>query len=361
MYGVISGYIGIALNIALFALKLIFGVMSGSLSMQADAYNNLMDILSSCIVVFGFKIAAAKEDKEHPYGHGRMEQIAGLIIAIVIVFTGFELGKSSIERISAPQPIASSRELYIILIAAIAAKFLISIFNFALGKRINSETLIINAKDSSSDVIATLAVLVSLIAHDKYGLLIDGWAGLVVSVMILYAGVQACTGTIEALLGEGLSDEEKLKISAFLINQDSIMGVHDISLHRYGAEKSLLTLHAEMDAKLTIEEMHPIIDSIEHEILKRFGYHALIHVEPRNINYNDTQLAVRDTLKEALNRSALNLFYTDFICDPDGKSMKCDVYAPYDLKISNNDVKKMIEDFIKERHDMDVNITINRA
>lgn len=360
-YGVISGYLGIGLNIILFVVKLILGAKSGSLSMRADAYNNLMDILSSLIVVLGFKIAGSKEDKQHPFGHGRMEQIAGLIIAIVIVFTGFDLGKSSIARIYNPEPIASSPLLYIVLILAIVAKFMISGFNFAMGKRINSETLVINAKDSASDVIATLAVFISVVVYDKFNMAIDGWAGLIVSAMILYAGIQACSSAINILLGEGLSDDEKLKISSYLISQDDILSVHDMSLHRYGEEKSLLTLHAEMNGKLTLEQLHPIINNIEHDLLKKFGYKALIHVEPKNIDYNENQNAIRLTLKEALRKSAMNLFYTDFICDPEGKSMQCDVYAPYELKLANEEIKNMIEKYIKDCHNIDVDITVYRT
>lgn len=359
-YGLVSGYIGIALNITLFIIKMIFATSSKSISMQADAYNNLMDIMSSLLVVLGFKWANTRADKEHPFGHGRMEEIAGLIISVIIVFTAYEMIKSSIERIANPSAISSSTMLYLVLILSISAKLIISTFNFIIGKKIYSDTLTINAKDSASDVIATLAVLISVIAHDKWNILIDGWAGLIVSIMILYAGLQACHTITKTLLGEGLSDSDRLKISAYLINQEDIVSVHDLALHRYGVQKSLLTLHAEMDGKMTIKDMHPIVDRIEKNIHERFGFKALIHVEPCNITYNDIQNSIIATLKEALHKSAMNLFYTDFICDTDGKHMHCDVYAPYDLAIDNSEIKNMLESFILQRHKTDVNISIYR-
>lgn len=361
-WGLLSGVLGIALNLALFAFKYIYAGISGSLSLKADALNNLMDILSSAVIVFGFKIAARRADREHPYGHGRMEHIAGLIIAIVILFTGFSLGKDSIIRIFAPVPMESSTALYVILLAGILGKLAISGFHFALGKKIHSNTLVINAKDSGSDVLATSAVLFSLLAFDLWGWQIDGFAGLIVSAMILYAGFEAARETISTLMGEALSAEKAQEILRFVMANELILGVHDIALHSYGVRRNLLTLHAEVDGKLTLSALHVEIDRLERRIMEQYGYKTLIHVDPVLVCESPAQIALREIVEQALQDAGEGLRYTDFNCDKDGGHLYFDVYAPYEMKISGGELRDRISAYIhsKWQKEVQLGIAVNR-
>lgn len=361
-WGLLSGWIGIGVNIALFVFKMIYAQISGSVSLQADALNNLMDILSSLVIVVGFKVASQKADREHPFGHGRMEQIAGLIISIIIIFTGLELAKSSIERILHPEALQSSIALYVMLIVAILAKFGNSAFNFILGKKIDSNTLVVNAKDSASDVIATFAVLISLICNDIWNLQIDGVAGLVVSSMILYAGGQAAMETINPLLGEALSNEEVAEIGHFVMEDENILSVHDIALHSYGERKKMLTLHVEMDGDLSLRQVHNCIDTMERRIVEKFSYKTMIHVDPQIKDFTETQLALRTLLEQILQSTGEKLHYTDFHCAEDGSYLYCDIYAPYECKQSGKNLRKQIETDLRNAwgKEIELEFAVNR-
>ena len=358
----LSGVLGIVLNIALFAFKYIYADISGSISLKADALNNLMDLISSTVIVIGFKIATIKADREHPYGHGRMEYIAGLIISIIILFTGFNLAKDSIARIFNPEPIESSTTLYIMLAAAILGKVAISSFNFILGKKINSNTLIINAKDSGGDVLATSAVLFSMLAFDWWGWQIDGLAGLLVSALILYAGYQASRETISTLMGEALSKEQIDEIGHFVMQNDMILGVHDIALHSYGVKRNLLTMHVEVDGSLRLDTIHAEIDQLERRMMETYGFKTLMHVDPALQCDSEAQEQLRAILEHAVKSTGLQLHYTDFNCDKDGRYLYCDIYAPYELRMGGKELRDKIEALIHEewKQDITLAITVNR-
>ncbi len=354
--------LGIVLNLVLFALKYIYADISGSISLKADALNNLMDLISSTVIVIGFKISAIKADREHPYGHGRMEYIAGLIISIIILFTGFNLAKDSIARMIHPEPIEIGLPLYIMLVAAIFGKVSISTFNFVLGRKINSNTLIINAKDSGSDVLATSAVLFSMLAFDWWGWQIDGLAGLLVSTLILYAGYQAAKETISTLMGEALSKKQIDEIGHFVMQYDMILGVHDIALHSYGVKRNLLTMHVEVDGSLRLATIHAEIDKLERKIMENYGFKTLMHVDPALQCDSKAQEQLRAILERAIESTGLQLHYTDFNCDKDGHYLYCDIYAPYELRMGGKELRDKIEAFIHEewKQDITLAITVNR-
>lgn len=361
-WGLLSGVIGIALNIALFIFKYIYAGQSGSIALRADALNNLMDILSSTVIVVGFTVASRRADREHPYGHGRMEHISGLVIAIIILYTGFSLARNSVERILSPTPLESSSALYLMLGAGILAKALVTVFNVLLGKKINSDTLLINAKDSGSDVLATTAVLFSLLAFDFWGLKLDGYAGLVVSLMIIFAGYESFKETVSTIMGEALDDSKIAEIGHFVMGNDKILSVHDIALHSYGVRQNLLTMHVEMDGKLSLSQVHVIIDRLERKIKEQFGYKCLIHVDPAIDCRTSAQHSLHNIVERALNSTCQRLRFTDFICDEEGKRLSFDIYAPYELNMSGKEIRMRVETFIRTewKEEIKISSAVNR-
>lgn len=278
--GMIAGLIGVGVNIALFAFKLIYGIKANSIAIQADAFNNLMDILSSVVVIVGFKLASKKADSEHPFGHGRLEYLSGLVVAFLILLTGVELAKSSYTRIITPEHIYSDISVYIMLVVSIFAKVFTFALNRHLGKKISSPTLIANSKDSLSDVFATSAVLLSVIVFDLSGTLVDGYMGLIVSLLILYSGYQAARDTINPLIGDSSMNDIKHEIEAFMLEDSHIRSVHDTIIHNYGHENSMITSHVVVDSKSDLVEIHDVVDKIERVIKQKWGLEATIHIDP---------------------------------------------------------------------------------
>ena len=275
-YGKLAGAVGIFCNVLLFGAKLLIGTVSGSVSITADAVNNLSDASSSVVTLLGFKLAEKPADQDHPYGHARIEYLSGLIVAAMILVIGVELVKTSIGKILHPQAVEFSAALAAILLLSILLKLWMAHFNRTLGRRIGSETLIATAADSRNDVISTAAVLISCIIGQVSGLKIDGWTGLLVALFILYSGISIAKDTIDPLLGEAPNDELVRMISEEIGTYDKVLGIHDLMVHDYGPGRRFASVHVEMDSREDPLICHDIIDDIERDFLTRHNIHLVI-------------------------------------------------------------------------------------
>lgn len=279
-YGVLCGVVGIVLNAILFGTKYLAGALTGSIAVMADAFNNLSDAGSSVITLIGFKISGKRNDEEHPFGHGRVEYVAGLIVSLIIIMMGFDLGRSSVEKIFTPEPVTFDGLTLAILVGAILVKLYMAFYNHAIGKETHSVAMRATALDSLSDVAATSAVLLSsLIAH-FFGVNIDAYAGLLVSIMILRAGYCAAKDTISPLLGNPPDPEFVQRVLDIVNSYDTIRGIHDLVVHDYGAGRVMISLHAEVPGDGDLMELHDLIDTVERRLSKELGCQAVIHMDP---------------------------------------------------------------------------------
>ena len=275
-----SGAVGIACNLVLFAAKLLAGILSGSVSITADAMNNLTDATSSIVTLLGFKLAEKPADEDHPYGHARFEYLSGLAVAALIVVIGVELAKTSFDKILHPAAVSFGALPVIILVLSVAAKVGLWLFNGALSKQIRSTTLMATAQDSRNDAIATLVVLIAGVIQSLTGATIDGWMGMAVALFILYSGVTLAKETISPLLGETASPELRELIVDYIRQQPKVLGYHDLMVHDYGPGQRFATLHVEMSTNESPLECHELIDDMERECYKNHGIHLVIHYDP---------------------------------------------------------------------------------
>ena len=278
--GSVSGGVGIALNALLFLGKLLSGLATGSIAVVADAFNNLSDAASSVITLVGFRLAGQDADQEHPFGHGRMEYLTGLVVALAILLMGVEIGKSSLEKIFSPEVTTFSWMAVVILFLSILVKLWMFFFNRTLGRRIGSAAMEATAADSLSDVVATSAVLAGTLAGHFAHLSIDGWAGAVVAVFILKAGWGAAKDTINPLLGASPDPELVHAIREVVLSHPQVVGMHDLIIHDYGPGRRLCSFHAEVPQDADILEAHDAIDHIEREIQQKFGIETTAHMDP---------------------------------------------------------------------------------
>ena len=278
--GTLSGVVGILCNFFLFLGKVIIGTLSGSVSITADAMNNLSDAASSIVTLVGFKLAEQPADAEHPYGHARFEYLSGLVVSAMIVIIGFELAKTSVGKILSPVPVAFSAPLAAVLVLSIAVKLWLCLFNRSLGKKINSTTLFATSEDSRNDIVTTAAVLLAAVIEAVSGASIDGFVGLAVSLFILYSGAKLAKETISPLLGEAASPELQSRIVDYISAQPKVLGYHDLMVHDYGPGQRFATIHVEMDSKEDPMRCHELIDDMERECLKSHNIHLVIHYDP---------------------------------------------------------------------------------
>ena len=279
-YGVLGGVLGIILNSFLFLIKLIAGLTSNSLAMISDAFNNLSDMGSSAVSVFGTKLSGRKADLDHPYGHGRGEYISALIVAILIMMVSLEIFKSAITKIINPEPVSINLLAVILLIASLLVKLWMWHYNRYMGKAINSGILIAAAKDSIGDVVATSVVLVSAVIDGFVDFPVDGIMGIVVSCLIFYSGYQIAKDTIDRLLGRNPEREIRDHIEKAVLENDIVQGMHDLMVHDYGPGRIIASVHAEVSKDLSLVECHDVIDKIEKRILKEFNIDIVIHMDP---------------------------------------------------------------------------------
>ena len=279
-YGILSGAVGIVLNLLLSAGKLFAGLMTGSISITADAFNNLSDAGSSVVTLVGFKLAGQKADDGHPFGHGRMEYLAGLLVSLMILLVGVELGRSSIGKILRPEAVDFSLVSTGILAASILVKLWMGQFNRGLGRKIGSAAMAATAADSLSDAVATAAVLAGTLVNRFAHVNIDGWVGLAVAVFILRSGWGAAKDTINPLLGESPDPELVKQLRELVLSHPQVVGMHDLIIHDYGPGRRLCSFHAEVPQDADILDAHDAIDHIEREIKEKFGIETTVHMDP---------------------------------------------------------------------------------
>ncbi|MFR8664804.1 MAG: cation-efflux pump [Oscillospiraceae bacterium] len=279
-YGNLAGAVGIVCNALLCAAKLLMGTLFGSISVTADAVNNLSDASSSIITLVGFKLSAKPADKEHPYGHARIEYLAGLAVSVLIIVIGFELARTSFGKILHPTPVAFSWLTVAVLAGSIGVKLWMAMFNRTIGRRIGSATLEATATDSRNDVISTAAVLAALVLGQATHLVLDGWMGLAVALFILYSGIGLIKETVDPLLGEAPSEELARHIARKVLSYDGVLGTHDLMVHDYGPGRCFASVHVEMAAEKDVLESHDIIDNIERDFHDNDNIHLVIHYDP---------------------------------------------------------------------------------
>lgn len=296
--GSLSGIVGIGCNLLLFALKLLVGTLAASVSITADAMNNLSDATSSIVTLLGFKLAEKPADEDHPYGHARFEYLSGLGVAVMIIVIGFELAKSSVEKILNPTAVEFGFATCAVLLGSIIVKLWLAAFNGKLGKMIQSSTLEATAADSRNDCIATFAVLLAALVESVSGWKIDGWMGLGVALFILYSGWNLAKETISPLLGEAASRELQEQIVEFVAQHPKVLGYHDLMVHDYGPGQRFASLHVEMDKDEDPLYCHEIIDDLERECFERHGTRLVIHYDP--VVTNDPKLDRMRTLVTAI-------------------------------------------------------------
>ena len=282
--GALAGAVGIVCNILLFLGKVIAGTLAGSVAIAADGFNNLSDAASSIVTLLGFRFSRKPADAHHPYGHARAEYLSGLCVAVLILFIGVELGKSSLGKIIAPESVEFSAVVFWVLVASIAMKLWMSLFVGNLGKRIGSKTLAATSADSRNDVITTAAVLVSCLVGRFFHIAIDGWTGLGVAVFILWSGYGIARETMSALLGEQADGELTEKLIALVLRHDGILGIHDLLIHDYGPGRCFASAHVELSAEEDPLVCHEIIDHLECDALRELNVHLVIHHDPVAVN-----------------------------------------------------------------------------
>lgn len=340
-YGLLCGACGIFLNLLLFALKIFVGTLTGSVAVTADAVNNISDAGSSVVTMVGFRLAGKKPDPEHPFGHGRIEYISGLIVAMLIFVMGFELLSSSVDAITDPKPTELSVASVVILAISVVIKLYMFFYNRAVGKKIGSAAMVATASDSIGDAIATLAVLVSLAVMHFTDWMIDGYIGLLVAGFILFAGYRAAKETIEPLLGMRPEKELIDELEELILSHKPITGVHDLILHDYGPGRRFLSLHAEVPMDEDILFVHDVIDDVEIEIFKSYGIETVIHMDP--INTRDPRLnEIKSAVLEVLAKFDENLKAHDFriVPGPTHTNVVFDIAVPADCK-TDADVLKL--------------------
>ncbi|WP_349672270.1 cation diffusion facilitator family transporter [Lacrimispora sp.] len=279
-YGLMASVVGIFCNILLFTAKLLTGLLINSISVMADAFNNLSDAASSIIGFIGVKMAGKPADEEHPFGHGRVEYIAAFIVAFLVIQVGFSLFKTSIDKILHPQVMSFHAVSVIILILSVLVKLWMAFFNRTLGNRIQSAVMKATAADSMGDVITTTSTILSVVIYGIWGLNIDGMVGVIVSVIVMWAGIRIAKDTLTPLIGEPIDPKLYQKITDFVEAYEGIVGSHDLIVHNYGPTRSMASIHAEVPNDVNVEVSHEIIDRIEREALKKFGIFLVIHMDP---------------------------------------------------------------------------------
>lgn len=346
-YATLSSIYGIALNVLLFIGKYIAGAISGSVAIIADAFNNLSDAGSSVITLLGFLLAGKKPDKYHPFGHGRIEYLTGLIISAIIIVVGVELGISSVKKIISPEPIEVSLVPVLIMVAAILVKFYMYTYNHSLGKKINSAALQATATDSLSDCIATLVTLISIGISFFFKINVDGIAGLLVSLFILYAGISSIKDTVSPLLGQPPEAELVADIEKCVLAHPEIKGIHDLIVHDYGPGRLMISLHAEVDGNGDVFELHDAIDCAENDLNDKFNCISTIHMDPIESNNPKVEKLREDTLvkvRELYPDSTIHDFR--MVPGPTHTNLIFDCVLSMNDKDSDEEARKKISDHI---------------
>ena len=348
-YGILCSIVGIVLNLLLFAGKYLAGSLSGSLAIMADAFNNLSDAASSFVTLIGFRFAGRGPDTDHPFGHGRYEYIAGLVVSFLILWMGIELGQSSIEKILHPEAMEGGWLTVLILLASIAVKFYMHLYNRRIGQKIDSAAMKATAMDSLSDSIATAVVLICTVIYLATDVNLDGWGGGLVALFIIYTGITSIRDTLSPLLGQAPDPEYVQKIETIVKAHPEILGIHDLVVHDYGPGHRLISLHGEVSGDGDIYVLHDVIDRIEQELHEKLGCEAVIHMDP--IAANDEHVnAMREKVEELLAQWDSRISLHDFrmVEGPTHTNLIFDAVVPQDLAATEETAKKKIEQLIAQ-------------
>lgn len=346
-YGKFASVVGVITNLVLFVIKVIAGLISKSVSITADAVNNLSDSGSSLVTLFGFKISGKPADEKHPYGHARMEYISGLIVAIIIMFLGLQLVSSSIAKIIRPENMEFSPLAAAILAVSILLKLWFSLFSRRIGKLVDSSTLIATSVDSRNDILATSAVLISIIINRITGYNLDGYIGTAVSLFIIISGVKIATETISTLLGSAPSRELVEKCYRKLLSYEGIVGIHDLNIHTYGEGNCFASVHCEVDYDQDIMVSHDIIDNIERDFLEEEGIHLVIHLDPVVLDDERTN-ALKDKVNALISEISPEISMHDFrvVWGLTHSNLIFDIVIPFGMQ--DNEIVEKIKKRIEE-------------
>lgn len=295
-YGYLAGIVGISLNFLLFMVKLMVGIMTKSIAVTADAFNNLSDTASSIITLLGFKLASIPADEEHPFGHGRIEYLSGLVVSVLVVLVGFEFAKTSFLKILHPSGTVFEMLPFVLLVLSIGVKIWLSRFNKYVGDSINSSALQASSLDSLTDVIISTSAAISLILSRWVKFPIDSYAGLFISLFILYTGFRLIKDTLDPILGEAPSHELVKNIISGVLDSEYISGVHDLIIHNYGPGRTMASIHAEVPSDISLVKIHEVIDKIERDVSDKLNIYLIIHIDPINHNDKEVENAKRDVL-----------------------------------------------------------------
>ncbi len=347
-YGILCGIVGIILNLILCALKLFVSYLTGSVSVAADAFNNLGDAGSSVITLIGFKLASQKPDPSHPFGHGRIEYLSALIVSMLIVLMGFELGKSSFNKIIGGGSTQFSWIAIIILSVSILVKLYIFLYNKSVGKKIDSQAMLATSVDSLSDCISTFAVLICTVLSRFSSFNFDGWCGLAVSVFILISGIKAVKETMDPLLGTPPDSDFVSEIEKIVTSYPEIIGIHDLIVHNYGPGRIMISLHAEVSQNIDILIAHDIIDNAENELRNSLSCSAVIHLDP--ISTEDERVnEIKHKINELAKAIDPSVSIHDFrmVVGDTHTNLIFDMVVPYNVKRSDEDIKSEMSRLVK--------------
>ena len=363
-YGMLASVVGIFCNVLLFSVKLAIGLILSSLAVTADAFNNLSDAASSIISFVGVKMAGKPADAEHPFGHGRIEYIAALIVSFLVIEVGFTFFKSSISKIMHPEEITFDPVPFIILILSILVKLWMAFFNNKLGKRIDSKVMLATAADSLGDVITTSATVISIVICHFTSINVDAIAGLIVSGIVIWSGVSIAKDTLEPLIGQRVPSELYQKITDMVESYEGIVGAHDLIVHNYGPNRSMATIHAEVPNDVSIEASHEIIDRIERDAKKELNILLVIHMDPVEMR-DEEVLELRDKTSHIVHALDPELHFHDFrvLKENEQKKLIFDLVVPDSY--TEKDANRVMHQLIALLHEMEKNvdciITLDRS
>ena len=347
-YGILCGAVGIGLNILLFAGKFFAGTIAGSIAITADAFNNLSDAGSSFVTLLGFQLAGQKPDSDHPFGHGRIEYLSGLAVSMLIILMGFELAKSSLDKILHPAPVDSSWLVIVILCVSICVKLYMAFYNRSLGKKLNAPAMLATAADSLSDSIATTAVLIATLVGRFSGLMIDGWCGILVAAFILWSGFNAAKDTVNPLLGTPPTHEFVDQIKDLVMAHPAIIGIHDLIVHDYGPGRVMISLHAEVSASENVLDLHDEIDNVESELREKLGCEAVIHMDPIVTDDGITG-ETRERVAALVHCIDDEISIHDFrmVAGPSHTNVIFDAVVPYGFRLTDSEVEEKIKSAVR--------------
>lgn len=349
-YGILAGIFGIISNFILFVIKIIIGLISASISIIADAINNLSDMGSSLLTLVGFKISGKPADKDHPFGHQRIEYIIGLIIAMLIIFIGFELFTTSVDKLIHPVESSMTIPVLIILVVAIIFKFLQGLFYSSVAKKINSIALKASSKDSMNDVISTSFVLLGALLSYFFTYNFDGIFGLVVSGLIIITGIKLVKEGIDPLIGEKPDKDLMNKVINKVLSYDGVLGIHDLMAHMYGPQKCFVSLHVEVDSKVDVLLSHDLIDNIEKEVKEEFNVELVIHMDPIETN-NETLMEYVKILKEVVSEIDDSIRFHDvrLVVGETHKNLIFDLLVSFEFKYTDEELIDLVKTKIHEK------------